>query len=73
MQAAGDGIDDVGGNRQLCLTFSNKKKQFEASTVGGRQVDRWGAGLKTERSLRCLLAQATRQANCNLQSRKHFQ
>ena len=57
----------VGSNQRLkklvftasLLDVQQLKGQYEASAVCGRQVGRWQLGLKTERSLRCLLAKAT--------------
>ena len=37
------------------LTFSNKRGQFESSTVWGRQIDRRQLNYKTARFLRCFL------------------
>ena len=42
-----------------CLTFSNIKGQFEASTGCGRQVNRWQLDSKTKKSLCCLLTKST--------------
>ena len=41
------------------LDVQQLKGQYEASAVCGRQVGRWQLDSKTERSFRCLLAQAT--------------
>ena len=41
------------------------KGQCEATTVCGKQMDRWQLGSKTERSLRYLLAKATWGIKCN--------
>ena len=42
------------------LDVQQLKGQCEASAVCGRQEGRWQLDSKTERSLRCLLAKATR-------------
>ena len=47
------------------LDVQQLKGQCEASTVCGRQVGRRQLASKTERSLRCLLAQATWWIKCN--------
>ena len=47
------------------LDVQQSKGLCEASAVCGRQVGRWQLDLKTERSLRCLLAKATWRIKCN--------
>ena len=47
------------GIHSFLLDVQQLKGQYEANAVCGRQVGRWQLDLKTERSLRCLLAKAT--------------
>ena len=47
------------------LDVQQLKGQYEASIVCGRQMGRWQLDSKIERSLRCLLAEATWWIKCN--------